>query len=311
MRVVITGGSGLIGSALARELGGAGHDAVVLSRNLSRVGALPPGVRAAEWDGRSGQGWSKLLDAGTAIVHLAGESIASGRWTAEKKRRIRDSRVQSGKAVLEAVRQAASSSAGAPAVLLQGSAVGYYGPCGDEVVTEDHPSGNDFLADVCREWEASTTEVEALGVRRALLRTGIVLSLKDGALPRMMLPFRLGAGAPLGSGRQWFPWIHMADEVAAIRFLLERREASGPFNLSAPNPVTNRQLGDVLSRVVRRPNPLQALGLGVPRAVFQVALGEMAGMLLQGQRAVPRRLLDLGFPFRYPELEPALRNLVD
>jgi uncharacterized protein (TIGR01777 family) len=310
MRVVITGGSGLIGSALARDLGGAGYDTVVLSRDLRRVGTLPPGVRAAEWDGRSGQGWSKLLDAGTAIVHLAGESIASGRWTAEKKRRIRDSRVQSGKAVLEAVRLAAASG-GAPAVLLQSSAVGYYGPCGDEVVTEDHPPGKDFLADISREWEASTAEVEALGVRRAVLRTGIVLSLKDGALPRLILPFRLGAGAPLGNGRQWFPWIHMADEVAAIRFLLEHREAGGPFNLSAPNPVTNRQLGDVLSRVVRRPNPLQALGLGVPRAVFQVALGEMAGMLLQGQRAVPRRLLDLGFTFLYPELEPALRNLVD
>ena len=307
MRVVITGGTGLIGSALAAEMGGAGHDVVVLTRDLNRVGPLPPGVRAAEWDGKSGQGWSKLLDAETAIVHLAGESIASGRWTAEKKRRIRDSRVESGLAVLAAIREAKEK----PRVLLQGSAVGYYGPCGDEVVTEDHPPGKDFLGDVCREWEASTAEVEARGVRRPLLRTGIVLSLKDGALPRMILPFRLGAGAPLGSGRQWFPWIHMTDEVAAIRFLLEHREASGPFNLSAPNPVTNRQLGDVLSRVARRPNPLQALGLGVPRAVFQVALGEMADMLLQGQRAVPRRLLDLGFSFRFPELEPALRNLVD
>ena len=151
MRVVITGGSGLIGSSLAKELGGAGHDAIVLSRDLSRVGALPPGVRAVEWDGRSGQGWAKLLDADTAIVHLAGESIASGRWTAEKKRRIRDSRVQSGKAVLEAVRLAASSSGGAPAALLQSSAVGYYGSCGDEVVTEDHPAGKEFLAEICRE----------------------------------------------------------------------------------------------------------------------------------------------------------------
>lgn len=310
MRVVITGGTGLIGRDLARELGGAGHDVVILTRDPGRAGRLPPGVRAAGWDGRSAAGWAPLLDAGdgveTAAVHLAGESIAEGRWTGEKKRRIRASRVDSGQAVLEAVRQAAVK----PRVLLQGSAVGYYGPCGDELVTEDHPPGDDFLGRLCLEWEESTAEAESLGVRRVLLRTGIVLSPEGGALPRLLLPFRLMAGAPLGDGRQWFPWIHLADETAALRFLLEREDARGPFNLTAPNPVTNRDLGDLLAHALHRPNPLQALGLGVPGVLFRAALGEMADSILQGQRAVPRRLQELGFRFRFPELAPALADLV-
>jgi uncharacterized protein (TIGR01777 family) len=301
MRVVITGGSGLIGGALARELGAAGHDVVVLTRNTAKV-PLPPGVRAMQWDGRTAAGWSSLLDGDAAIVHLAGESIAAGRWTPDKKRRIRDSRVTSGKAVLQAIRDASQK----PRALLQGSAVGYYGPHGDEVIREDSPPGGDFLADVCKEWEASTAEAEALGVRRALLRTGVVLDRAGGALPKMTLPFKMMAGGPLGDGRQWFPWIHLADEVGAIRFLLERDDARGPFNLTAPNPVTNRELTRLLARVMSRPGFLPAPGFGL-----RILLGEMADMLLHGQRAVPARLLEMGYTFRYPDPEPALRSLLD
>jgi uncharacterized protein (TIGR01777 family) len=307
MRIIITGGTGLIGRELAREVGGQGHEAVILTRNPNKAGQLPPGVRAAGWDGRTAAGWVELLDTpDTAIVHLAGESIAEGRWTDEKKRRIRASRVESSRAVVEAIRQAAVK----PKVLLQGSAVGYYGDRGDEVVTEDDPPGRGFLPDVCVEWEESSREAEALGVRRALLRTGIVLSPQGGALPKLLLPYKMLAGAPLGSGRQWFPWIHAQDEVAAIRFLLKTEEARGPFNLTAPNPVTNRQLGDALSRAVGRPNPLQALGLKVPGVVFRAALGELAESILEGQRAVPRKLLALGFRFRFPDLQPALSDLL-
>src|SRR6185295_10369130 len=259
MRVVITGGTGLIGSALARDLGAAGHDAVILTRDAARTGPLPPGVRAVQWDGRTAAGWTSLLDGDSAIVHLAGESIAGGRWTTARKRRIRDSRVESGKAVLAAIRQAAEK----PRVLLQGSAVGIYGPCGDEVATESHPPGKDFLAQVCVEWEGSTAEVEPLGVRRVLLRTGIVLSDAGGALPRMALPFRLMAGGPLGSGRQWFPWIHLADEVGAIRFLLERDDARGPFNLTAPQPLTNRDFSRLLGRALHRPSLAPAPGFAL------------------------------------------------
>jgi uncharacterized protein (TIGR01777 family) len=301
MRIVITGGSGLIGIALARELGSAGHEVVALTRDPSRVGPLPPGTRAVQWDGKTPQGWGSLLDEGTAIVHLAGDSVAAGRWTDEKKRRIRQSRVESGRAVLEAIRQAKSR----PRALLQGSAVGYYGDCGDEGVDESHPPGDDFLARVCVDWEASTAEAAALGVRRPILRTGIVLSNEGGALPRMALPFRLLAGGPLGGGRQWFPWIHMADEVGAIRFLIEREDADGPFNLSAPEPLTNRDFGRALGRVLNRPSFAPAPGFAL-----RLLLGEMADALLHGQRAVPRRLLDLGYVFRYPEAAGALRNLL-
>jgi uncharacterized protein (TIGR01777 family) len=302
MRVVITGGSGLIGRALARNLGQGGHDAVVLTRDPDRVGQLPSGVRAARWDGRTAQGWVSLLAEDTAIVHLAGESIAQGRWTAEKKRRIRDSRVVSGQAVMDAIREAPVK----PRVLVQGSAVGYYGAHGDEAVPEDTPAGRDFLAAVCQEWEASTAEAEGLGVRRAVARTGIVLAREGGALPAMSLPFKMMIGGPIGNGRQWFPWIHIDDEVGALRFLLEREAARGVFNLSAPHPVTNRELTRTLARALRRPGFLPAPGFAL-----RIALGEMADSLLQGQRAIPSRLLELGYAFRWPDLEPALRNLLD
>lgn len=302
MRVVITGGTGLIGRALARELAAAGHEVVVLTRDTGaggKAGTLPAGVAAAAWDGRTADGVAGAIEGAGAVVHLAGETIAE-RWSDEKKQRIRDSRVLSGQAIAEAFRRAGSR----PGVLLQASAVGYYGPRGDEVVAEDHPPGDDFLAKVCKQWEASTAPVEGLGVRRAVLRTGVVLAREGGALPKMLLPFKLFAGGPVGSGRQWLPWIHLADEVAAIRFLLEHGDARGPFNLTAPEPVTNAELAHAAGRVLKRPSFMPA-----PRLALRAALGEMATLLLDGQRAVPRRLLELGFAFRYPEIEPALRDL--
>jgi uncharacterized protein (TIGR01777 family) len=301
MRIVITGGTGLIGNALAREMGSAGHEVVVLTRDPARSGTLPPGTRAVRWDGRTAGDWAKLLDGDTVIVHLAGDAIAVGRWTDEKKRRIRESRVESGRAVLEGVRQAKSK----PRALLQGSAVGYYGDAGDQVVTESHPPGDDFLARVCVEWEASTAEVASFGVRRPLLRTGIVLSSQGGALPRMALPFRMLAGGPLGNGRQWLPWIHEIDEVGAIRFLIEREDADGPFNLTAPAPLTNRDFSRALGEALHRPSFAPAPGFAL-----RLLLGEMADALLHGQRAVPRRLLDLGYVFHYPEALGALRALL-
>jgi len=301
MRIVITGGTGLIGNALAREMGSACHEVVVLTRDPARSGTLPPGTRAVRWDGRTAGDWAKLLDGDTVIVHLAGDAIAVGRWTDEKKRRIRESRVESGRAVLEAVRQAKSK----PRALLQGSAVGYYGDTGDAVVTESHPPGDDFLARVCVEWEASTAEVTSFGVRRPVLRTGIVLSSQGGALPRMALPFRMLAGGPLGNGRQWLPWIHEMDEVGAIRFLIEREDADGPFNLTAPAPLPNRDFSRALGEALHRPSFAPAPGFAL-----RLLLGEMADALLHGQRAVPRKLLDLGYVFRYPEALAALRGLL-
>lgn len=300
MRVVITGGTGLIGTALARELAEGGHEVVVLTRDPARATGLPAGVTAARWDGRTADGWGHLV-AGAGIVHLAGESIAAGRWTAERKRRIRASRVESGAAVVAAIRGATPR----PAVLVQGSAVGYYGPRGDEPVDESAPPGNDFLAQVCVDWEASTAEAEPLGVRRAVARTGVVLARQGGALPKMLLPFRLFAGGPVGSGRQQLPWIQLADEVGAIRFLLERADARGPFNLTAPEPVSNRELARIAGRVLGRP-----AFFPTPAPLLRLALGEMADILLTGQRAIPKRLLELGYRFRFPTLEPALRDLL-
>jgi len=301
-RVLITGGSGLIGRALVDELAAARTEAVVLSRRPEAVRGLPAGARAAGWDGASAAGWAELAEGAAAIVHLAGENVGEGRWTAERKRRLRDSRLRSGEAVVAAVRAARRP----PRVLLQASAVGYYGARGDQVLDEAAAPGEGFLGELSRDWEASTAAVEALGVRRAVLRTGLVLSRRGGALPRLLLPFRLGLGGPMGSGRQYWPWIHLADEVGAIRFLLAAESAAGAFNLAAPQPLPNREFGRVLGRVLRRPALMPA-----PAFALRAALGEMATIVLDGQRAVPRRLLAAGFGFRFPELEGALRDLLD
>lgn len=304
MKVIITGGSGLIGRALAASLlngGGDKHEVIVLSRNPQRVSGLPNGVQVVGWDGRSTQGWGQLVEGADAIVNLAGANLSEGRWTEQRKRLIFDSRVHAGQAVTQAIEGARLK----PKVLVQASAVGYYGPHGDEKITEDAPPGNDFLAQVCIAWEASTAPVEGWGVRRVVIRTGLVLSTEGGALPRMAMPFKMFVGGPLGSGRQWLPWIHIADEVGAIRFLIGKEDASGPFNLTAPEPVTNAQFSRVLGRVLNRPSALP-----VPSIALRLMFGEMSTVLLEGQRAVPQRLLAAGYQFRFPNLEQALRHLL-
>jgi uncharacterized protein (TIGR01777 family) len=301
MRIIITGGSGLIGQALTESLASDSHEVIILSRHPERVGNLPVTVKAEQWDGRSAAGWGHLANGADAIVNLAGENIAAGRWTAERKERIRESRVNAGRAVVEAVRAATNK----PKVVIQASAVGYYGARGTEEVTEETLRGDDFLAQVCMDWEASTAPVEDLGVRRVIIRTGAVLSQEDGAFPKMVLPFKLFAGGPLGSGRQYLPWIHLADEVAAIRFLIENKTASGAFNLTAPNLLTNAEFGRVLGKVLKRP----AL-LPTPSLALQFTFGEMSTVLLDGQRALPQRLQQLGFVFRYPNPEAAVVDLL-
>jgi uncharacterized protein (TIGR01777 family) len=301
MRVIITGGTGLIGRALAADLTSEGHEVILLSRNPARATDLPEGVRLEQWDARTAEGWGHLVDGAEAIVNLVGESLASGRWTAERKRRIRDSRVLGGQAVVDAVRSAAVK----PKVVVQSSAIGYYGPRGDERITEEDAAGSDFASQVCVDWEASTAAIDEMGVRRPIIRTAVVFSNDALALKRMLLPFKLFVGGPIGGGKQWLPWIHIADEVAAIRFLMEHPDATGPFNLSAPDVVTNRDFGRSAGKVLGRPSILP-----LPGAALRVAFGEMSTVLLEGQRAVPERLLDAGFTFRFPKLEDALRDLV-
>lgn len=306
MRILVTGGSGLIGRALLPLLTDDGHEVVVLSRSPGEVTGLPAGARAVGWDAETPEGWSELVDGDTGIVHLAGENVASGRWTEEKKRRIRDSRVRSSRAVKAAIERSALGEAKErPRFLVQASAVGYYGDRDDERLTEDSDPGDDFLARVSLEWEGATEGVEELGVRRVLIRTGVVLAEDEGALPKMALPFKLFIGGPLGDGSQYVPWIHLDDEVAAIRFLIAREDASGPFNLAAPTPVTNRELSKAIASALGRP-----CLFGLPKTVLHLTMGEMAEMLLASQRVLPERLERAGFEFAYPRVEPALDDLL-
>lgn len=298
MHILVSGGTGLIGQAFCRALTRHGHTVSILSRNPSRYSL--PDINTIAWDGKTGTGWINHLEQADAIVNLAGESLAARRWTKTQKLRILESRVQAGQAILNALTQARHK----PAVLMQASAVGYYGPREDEPVDETTPPGTDFLARVCQGWEESTRPVEAMGLRRIILRTGIVLSKLGGALNRLLLPFQFFAGGPIGSGRQWVPWIHLQDQVEGMCFLLENEKASGPFNLSSPNPVTNAEFAKILGQVYRRPSWLH-----VPAFAMKMLLGEMSTVVLDGQKAMPLRLQQLNYSFQYPDLHHALEQI--
>ena len=299
--VLITGGTGLLGQVLAASLTDDGHQVIVLSRNPARTTGLADGVRVEHWDAHTAQGWGHLVNDVDAIINLAGENIAAGRWTAKRRRRIIESRLNAGQAVVQAVESAAHK----PRVVIQASGIGYYGSCGNEEMAEGAPAGKDFLAQLAIDWEASTAQVESWGVRRAIIRTGVVLSSRGGALPRMLLPFRLFIGGRLGSGQQWLPWIHMADEVGAIRLLIDNESARGPFNLSSLNPLTNTDFGRIVGKQLRRPSFMP-----VPSFVLRFLFGEMATLLLYGQRTVPQRLMQLGFTFRFPNVDSALQDIL-
>lgn len=307
MRIVITGGTGLIGRELARKLAADGYEVVILSRSPQKYrGMFGEHIRIAQWNGRSIGEWVKEIDGAEAVVNLAGESISGSnfipdRWDTEKKRRIRESRVSVGRVLVEAVETVEKR----PQVFIQASAVGYYGSTADALITESSPPGDDFLATVAVDWEASTEPVEALGVRRVVARIGIVLSTEEGALPRLLFPTRLFAGGWFGSGNQWWSWIHIADVVGAMKFLIENEPARGPVNLTAPNPVTNKEFGKALGRAMKRPSLIP-----VPAFALRIALGEVASTVLEGQRVVPQRLLEMEYPFLYDEIDEALNALL-
>lgn len=302
MRIIITGGTGLIGRALCPLLLADGHLVTVLSRNPDESRGMPSGVRLEQWDGKTTAGWSHLANGVDAIINLAGAGIADRPWTTSRKKIIRESRIHAGLAIQKAIDEAKQK----PKVLLQASAVGYYGARhDDEIITEEAPPGTDFLAKVCFDWEMSTAPVSRMGIRRPILRTGIVLSKEGGAFAKMTLPFKFFAGGPLGSGKQWMPWIHITDQVRAIKFLLDNPVADGPFNLASPNPVTNQQFSEILGATMRRPAFVPA-----PAFAMKTILGEMSTIVLDGQRVVPQKLEALGFSFTYASLRDTLRSLV-
>lgn len=306
MKVVIAGGSGLIGRALAESLSGDGHEVVVLTRSSQQANA-PAGVRAVAWDGKTLAEWQREIDGADGVVNLAGYNLAGSnpltmRWTKARRAKIMASRKDTGRVLAEAVAQAKKK----PEVFVQFSAIGYYGPRGDEELDESADPADDFLAQVCVEWEKSSASVEALGVRRVVARTGIVLDNDNFAFFMLKLPVALFVGSPLGNGKQVISWIHMADQVGALRFLLETPAAQGIFNLTAPLPQSNRDFVKMLARVMRRP----FIPVGVPGFLLRLPLGEVATVVLDGQRVLPARLLKAGYQFHYPELETALRDLL-
>lgn len=302
MRVIITGGTGLIGQALAADLLKDGHEVIALSRDPQRRSVhLPSGVRLEQWDGQSAQGWGHLVEEAGAILNLAGENLGEGRWTEARKRAILESRLRAGKAVCEAVVQARHK----PGMVIQASAIGYYGSHKDEIITEKSPPAADFLSQICQQWEPATAAVEQAGVRRVVTRSGVVLSHRGGAFPRMLMPFNFFAGGPLGSGQQWISWVHLRDEVAGLRFLMENPKAAGVYNLTSPYPLRNVDFEHTIGRVLHRPAIIPT-----PALAIRLLFGEMAITVLEGQRVIPERLEKEGFVFNFPRLEDALRDLL-
>lgn len=299
MKALVTGATGFVGPRLLRLL----DKPVVLSRNAARaraaIGTLSGQI--IEWDPLQGPPPPQAFEGVDVVLHLAGESVAEGRWTAAQKAKIRDSRVIGTRHLVQGIAQAA----GRPKTLVSSSAVGYYGDRGEEELTEAAAPANDFLADVCVEWEREALAAEQLGVRVVTARTGIVLGAGGGALAKMLTPFKLGGGGPLGNGRQWMPWIHVADLARLYLHASETVSIRGAMNAVAPNPVRNSEFTKALARQLHRPAFMPAPYFGL-RLLF----GEFAKVLFASQRVIPRVALDTGFVFQYPEIAAALREIL-
>jgi uncharacterized protein (TIGR01777 family) len=298
MKVMITGGTGFIGSKISRSLLADGHQVFVLTRNPQRA-RLQGNTQAVGWDGRTCDSWLDIFSEMDAVINLAGATIGRPPWTARRKNVLLHSRVDAGLALSQAFQRARKK----PGVLIQSSGVGYYGAHGQEPLYEDTPPGSDFLASLAVEWEASTKIVDSLGVRRVITRSGIVLG-NQGLLPLMALPVRMFAGGPLGNGRQGISWIHIEDEVRAVRFLLENEKARGAYNLVAPNPLSNADFIRCMAGALNRPYWLR-----VPAFALRSLLGEMSTLLLDGQFAIPQRLVNHGFDFKFESAFNAFKNL--
>lgn len=306
MRVFTTGATGLVGTRLVEQLRTRGDQVAVLTRRPEAARAKwGEHVAVVAGDPNEPGPWQDAVADCDAVVHLAGEGIFNRRWNAAFKERLRSSRLCGTANVVAALARHPRTPSGTPKVLANASAIGYYGPHGDEELTETAPSGDDFLARLCVEWESAAQAATAHDVRVVRLRIGIVLDPKGGALAKLLTPFKLCAGGPVGSGRQYMSWIHADDVVGLILFALDTAAANGPLNLTAPAPVTNREFGHVLGRVLHRPSFVPT-----PAFALRLALGESAYIVTTGQRVLPRRAQELGYRFQFPRLETALQDLL-
>ena len=297
MRIVVAGGSGFVGEPLVRRLIARGDDIAVLSRNPSRVRA----GRGVQWDGKSAGRWTGEIDAADAVVNLAGENIAEGRWTEERKRRLVASRLDATNAIVTALKQAPRGNR----TLINASAIGFYGSDRDVELDEASTKGRGFLADLVEKWENAANAAQPLA-RVVMLRFGVVLAADGGALPKMLMPFRFGAGGPVGNGRQWMSWVDRDDLLGAIQWALDHENVRGVYNVTAPAPVRNRDFAKMAGRVLHRPSIMPAPALAL-RLLFGEEMAD--AILLGGQRVMPRRLQSEGFRFGDGELEPALRKI--
>jgi len=302
VKFVITGGTGFIGGRLVRHLSSAPHDIVLLTRSAPRTERLNAAVvRRVTWDPLRTGAWAKEVDGADAVINLVGKNVFEQRWNARVKRAILESRTVPTALLVEAMAAAAKR----PPLFVSASAVGYYGECGADDVTEENAGGSDFLAYVVQEWEGAAYAAERLGVRVATPRIGLVLQKEGGMVAKMLLPFRLFAGGPVGTGRQYLPWVHMEDVVRGLLYPVENASFRGVYNLAAPSPVTMKEFAAEFGGVLRRPS-----WAPVPPFVLSLLFGEGGAVILSGQRALPKRLEEAGFRFSYTELRTALENIL-
>lgn len=302
MRVVVTGGTGFIGRPLCLSLCQEGHTVALLSRRPAEAQRIfGPAVTALEWDGQEGGSWEQALDGADAVINLAGAPIAEARWTDARKRLLTDSRVLTTRRLVEALSRRSSR----PRTFISASGIGYYGASDDRVLDEGSVRGQGFLADLCLAWEAEALRAASMGIRVVILRTGMVLEQDGGALPKMLLPFRLFAGGPILPGTQWVSWIHRRDHMGLIHWALRTLTLSGPVNAVAPSPVTMREFCQTLGAVLHRPS-----WFPVPGFALNMALGELGTLMTTGQRVSPAKALAGGYVFHYPTLRPALQAIL-
>ena len=301
MKVLITGATGLIGRALCHALTEEGHRIVGVSRSSRKLAGLEV-AEMHEWDSQAGPPPEAALDQVDAVINLAGEPIAAKRWSDQQKKAIRDSRIVTTRNLVEGMRRAQRQ----PQVFVSGSAVGYYGNRGDQQLEETSSPGRGFMSEVCQEWEREAARASELGIRVALVRTGVVLSADGGALEKMLPPFKMGVGGRLGSGKQWFPWIHIDDIVGIFKHTIQNSQINGPINGAAPQGATNAEFTRELGRALHRP-----AFLPVPEFALRALMGEMANVLFDSQRVIPAAALASGYEFHYPQLGPALTDVLN